>query len=241
MPDIRIPKYFSQLDGDSSPYSGTCAETVLKMMDHYLTGREISISDIVKNGDKDGSNTTLAGMRQAAQWLGFDLTYKDNVREDDIKKWLAEGKLILAVIKYSLWENKYKQDLSYPGGHAILITGMTDDGKAIRFADPYFKDGKIKGIYDGKRWDGWMENNKWASYGDFYKASYHNDKGICLNGTVMVCTKVKETPKPPTPPAPPTDPCAQLKAENTALRATISELQKTIKSIKKLAQDIQNM
>jgi len=241
MPDIRIPKYFSQLDGDSSPYSGTCAETVLKMMDHYLTGREISISDIVKHGDKDGSNTTLVGMRQAAQWLGFDLTYKDNVREDDIKKWLAEGKLILAVIKYSLWENKYKQDLSYPGGHAILITGMTDDGKAIRFADPYFRDGKIKGIYDGKRWDGFMDNNKWASYGDFYKASYHNDKGICLNGTVMVCTKVKETPKPPTPPTPPTDPCVPLKAENTALRATISELQKTIKSIKKLAQDIQNM
>lgn len=201
MAAINLPKFYSQWDGDNGGAKGACGETCLKMIDHHLTGREIAISDIIKNGDNNPAITSTDGMKKAADWLGFGVDYYYDARESDIKRWLSEGKLIVAVLKYGLFPAKYKQDQKYQSGHFVVITGMTDDGKAIRFADPNF--------WGDRREEGWMDNNKWASYGDFYLAFYHNDGAICRNGTVLVCKKGKL----PTPPASVPDPCANVKQD----------------------------
>lgn len=219
MPSINIPKYHSQLDGDNGGAKGACGETCLKMIDTYLTGREIPISAIIANGDKDPLITSTAGMIKAADWLGFGMIRYSGAVAGDYKNWLAEGKLVVAAIDYSKWPDKYKHDGDYDGGHFILITGITDDLGAIRFADPYFRDGLLIGRYGGrytaKREDGWMKNNKWATWADFYNASYHGkEAAIAKNGTALVAQKAKEV----TPPPPPVDPCAGVKAERDQAR-----------------------
>lgn len=206
MPSINIPKFHSQWDGDNGGAKGACGETCLKMIDQYLTGREIPISAIIANGDGDPTITSIAGMKKAADWLGFGVDYYYDAREGDIKKWLSEGRLIVAVIKYGLFPAKYKQDQVYKSGHFILLTAIADDGKAIRFADPNFK--------GAAREDGWMKNNKWATYADFNGAFFHNDGNISRNGAVLVSKKVKEV----TPPPPPVDPCAEVGAERDQAR-----------------------
>lgn len=200
MPAININKYFSQWDDDNGGATGACGETCLKMIDTHLTNREIAISEIIRNGDNNTAITNIQGMKDAASWLGFGVDYYYDVVESDIKKWLAEGKLIVAVIDYSKFPAKYKQDQNYNSGHFILITGVTDDGKAIRFADPNF--------WGSHRNDGWMDNNKWASYGDFYMAFYHNVGAICRNGSVLV-SKVGGKPN--------INPCEKEKAELKSL------------------------
>lgn len=200
MAAINIPKYFSQKDGDTGPYKGTCGETCLKMIDHYLTGREVPISAIVEGGDKNGAITNFTGMIDAANWLGFGAVRHSGVTAKQIQGWLSEGKLLVAAILYSKWPSKYKQDTAYTSGHFILITGITDDLKAIRFADPYF--------WGNRREEGWMNNNKWATWDDFYTAFYHNSD-ISQNGSVVV----SKVGKPAAPPPPPADPCAGVKAE----------------------------
>lgn len=200
MAAINIQKYFSQKDGDTGPYKGTCGEACLKMIDHYLTGREVPISAIVEGGDKNGAITNFTGMIDAANWLGFGVVRYSGVTAKQIQGWLSEGKLLVAAILYSKWPSKYKQDTAYTYGHFILITGITDDLKAIRFADPYF--------WGNRREEGWMNNNKWATWDDFYTAFYHNTD-ISQNGSVVV-SKIGKTSTPPTPPP---DPCASVRAE----------------------------
>lgn len=219
MAAINLSRYFSQWDGDTGGATGACGETCLKMIDNYLTGREVAISDIIKNGDNDPRITSIAGMQKAAAWLGYGVDYYYDVREADIMKWLSEGKLIVAVLKYGLFPSKYKQDLKYQSGHFVVITGITDDGKAIRFADPNF--------WGNQRNDGWMDNNKWASYGDFYLAFYHNDGNISRNGAVLVSKKGKL----PTPPAPPEDPCSGIKKELDQCKSNATKLEGTIHSL----------
>lgn len=209
MPSINIPKYHSQWDGDNGGARGACGETCLKMIDNYLTGREVPISAIIANGDGDPNITSIAGMKKAADWLGFGVDYYYDAKETDIKKWLSEGRLIVAVIKYGLFPAKYKQDQTYQSGHFILLTAIADDGGAIRFADPNFR--------GDMRDDGWMKNNKWATYADFYRAFFHNDGNISRNGAVLVSKKVKEV----TPPAPPVDPCNGVKVERDSLKTQL--------------------
>lgn len=231
MADIRIPKYFSQKDGDNGGAKGACGETCLKMIDCYLTGREVPISAIIANGDGNPNITSIAGMQKASAWLGFKTEYYYDANYDDIHRWLSDGRLIVAVIKYGLWANKYKQDTSYQSGHFILLTGITDDRGAIRFADPYF--------WGTRREEGWMNNNKWATKDDFHKAFYHSDGNISRNGAVLVADK-KAVPVPP-----PTDPCATVKQqlsqvtiERDSLKTQLQVANNNLVKAKQLATDI---
>jgi hypothetical protein len=218
MPAINISSYFSQWDGDSGGAKGACGETCLKMIDTYLTGRQVPISAIIQNGDGDPNITTLAGMQKAADWLGFGVTYYYETLESDLRQWLNEGRLIVAVLKYDFLPAKYKQDLNYNSGHFVLVTGITDDGQSIRYADPNF--------WGMRREEGWMNNNKWATYGDFYLAFYHNAPSISRNGTVLVSKKVKEQAPPL--PMPPSNPCEQIEIERDTLRTRVQVLEKQL-------------
>ena len=174
MPSLN--KYFSQLDADHGTFTGLCAETCLKMADTYYHDREIPLTQIVAMGDGDGSNTSEAGAIKTAkalnlqigQYNGKDVFWGD-ITQADLKLWLGNGNLVMAFINYSLVPDVYKQDLDYPGIHAILLTAITDDGGAVRYADPYFSDNPIRG-YPGKRENGWMKNNKWITWAELSKA-----------------------------------------------------------------------
>ena len=223
MPGIDKIKYFSQWDGDNGGARGACGETCLKMIDQYLTGREIPISAIIANGDGNPNITSLAGMVKAANWLGFGLNAYRRTNIDDIKKWLKEGRLVVAVIKYSAWPTKHKQDLSYKSGHFILITAVDDNNNSVRFADPNF--------WGARRDEGYMNNNKWANFDEFNRAFNHGDGAIEANGTVLVSKKVKEVPAPPAP-QPPVDPCHDVKVERDSLKTKLQVEQNNHKKTK---------
>ena len=172
MAAISLKSYYSQFDGDSkyvpatatekAKNNGQCIETCCKMIDRTFTEREIGIWDITMNGDKDTKNTTIAGAKSAAAWLGWGLNHWWSINPTDIKNWLNEGRLIIAIITYSKIPNLYKQDLKYQGGHAIVISGIDESNNSIRYADPDFS--------GARRNDGWYNNNKWISWSDLSPA-----------------------------------------------------------------------
>lgn len=216
---IDIKKYFSQFDGDNGGYTGTCVETCLKMVDCYLTGKEIAIKDIVKNGDNDPSFTTIAGAEKAAKFLGFPIIAKNGFNNASVRNALKVGHLIIAIIEYGKLPALYKQDQNYKGGHAVLITGISDDN-SIRYADPNFR--------GADRDKGFMNNNKWASNGDFMKAwGPYNTLGFEVN-------KTKAVPAPVTPKPDPKD------KEIETLKDEIKKLNQQIKNINDGNNDLLN-
>lgn len=164
MPSLNLKKYFSQFDGDtywSNPptnsKTGTCVEACLKMVDCYLTDREISIKDIVKNGDNNPNVTDFDGANKAAHWLGFNLYQHTKATPKMIKEFLGYGHLMIALVYYNSIPKKYRQ-ISYDGWHAILITGYDEKNNSVRYADPAF--------LGSRRDEGYMNNNKWISWDD---------------------------------------------------------------------------
>lgn len=159
---IDIPFFYSQFDSDTmwsdsvKKTSGTCVETCLKMVYSYLTGKtDRTIYDIVVHGDNNPSFTSVNGAQQSANWLGISLTYR-NFIPSQIKNFIKNGHLIIAIVSYNLIPVKYRQ-ISFSGSHAILITGITDDN-AVRYADPAFS--------GNRRNDGWMNNGKYILWND---------------------------------------------------------------------------
>lgn len=187
---IDIPKYFSQFDGDTYWYyengrkkSGTCVETCLKMIDHYLTGREVAIKDIVKHGDNNPRYTTIQGAQQSANWLGFHLFLDFWSNEWLLKTHMKDGRLVIALVNYGKIPAKYKQaGETYQGDHAILITGVSDNGQAIRYADPIFR--------GAHRHEGWMNNNKWIAWDDL-RPAWEASSNFGLNKIALVCERRK--------------------------------------------------
>jgi hypothetical protein len=129
----------------------------------YLGLRVPIIAEIVKNGDNDGAFTSTNGAIKAAQYCGFEIEAR-NISIGSLRDYTESGHLVVVSVTYGQIPNLYKQDLSWGGGHALLITGVTPDLKGIRYADPDF------GLGGVNRDGGWMNNNKWISAQDFLPA-----------------------------------------------------------------------
>lgn len=235
MPNLN--KYFSQWDSDNGGFNGLCVETCLKMADCYYHDREIPLTEIVKNGDGSGSNTTEHGAIKAAQYLKLNpkptnMMWKD-INQQDLKTWFDKGNLVMAFVNYGLIPAKYKQDQFFKGTHAILLTAISDDLQSIRYADPNFADVPLH-EYAGHRVDGWMNNNKWISWADFAPAW----KGVSVTKPYwgMQLDLVKEI-------TPPTDPCSvfkeQIKDISNRLTNTQIEVESKIKIIESLNKTIE--
>lgn len=221
---INIPKYFSQFDGDTmwyekngKKYTGTCVETCLKMADCYLTGREVAIKDIVKNGDNNPEITSYTGAQKAAKWLGFTIYQHKPTSVQQIKEFLGYGHLIIAIVQYNYIPSTHRQ-ISFEGGHALLITGIDEKNNSIRYADPAFS--------GATRNDGWMNNGKWISWNELKKAWEY------YGYMAWEVQKSKDVPKPEPAPKPTPDPkdkeIETLKAEVKTLKDQNDDLKNDI-------------
>jgi len=219
MPDIKI--FRSQWDSDSGGMKGLCVETALGMADCYYHDRFIPLTEIVKNGDGDGTNTTELGAIKAANYLKLNPkpinTFWKDINQQDLKTWLGKGNLIVAFVMYNLIPAKYKQD-TFAGLHAILLTAISDDLQSVRYADPDF--------WGAHREDGWMNNNKWITWAELavaWKAAYKPFMGLQID-------MIKEIP--------PTEPCLVYKDQITDLSQRLTNTQLEVEGLTKRLADV---
>lgn len=161
---LNVP-YRSQWDDDANKSTTDCGPACLAMvLDYY--GKHASIDKLFSaSGVQPGQYVGFGQLQRVSLDYGVSLTYGANFKLNDLKRWIDEGKPVVALVKYSHWSQikpgSSTQD-SFTGPHFVVVVGYGDGNIFIN--DPnYWSPRRQEG--HKKAWSEPLFNLAWSNVG----------------------------------------------------------------------------
>jgi nucleoid-associated protein YgaU len=159
---LDVP-YRSQWDSDGSLSTTDCGPACLAMvLDYY--GHHASINELYHaTGAEPGQYIGFGQLQRVARTHGLTFNYGENYELNDLKRWIEEGKPVIALVKYSAWSQiepgVSTQDI-FSGPHFVVVVGYGDGN--IYINDPnYWPPRRQEG--HRKTWSEVLFNLAWSN------------------------------------------------------------------------------
>ncbi len=131
---LNVP-YISQLKAEGGLRADCglcCVSMILNAVGQELTPAVIA----AVNGVAGDEGASPAGLARLARAVGLDLTWKQGLALDDLKRYLDSGYPLIALVKYGKIPDRPVR--RFTGAHHVLVIGYDDDAKQILIHDPHY-------------------------------------------------------------------------------------------------------
>jgi uncharacterized protein YvpB len=159
---LDVP-YRSQWDEDANKTTTDCGPACLAMVLGYY-GKQVSINELFSaTGVQPGRYVGFGQMQRVAHDHGVTFDYGANYKLNDLKRWIDDGRPVIALVRYSHWsqiEPGLSTQDSFTGPHFVVVVGYGEGN--IYINDPnYWPPRREEGHQ--KAWSEVLFNLAWSN------------------------------------------------------------------------------
>jgi hypothetical protein len=159
---LDVP-YRSQWDEDATKTTTDCGPACLAMLLDYY-GKQVSINELFSaTGVQPGRYVGFGQLQRVGRDHGVTFSYDTNLRLNDLKRWIDEGKPVIALVKYSYWsqiEPGLSTQDTFTGPHFVVVVGYGEGN--IYINDPNYWSPRREEGYK-KAWSEVLFNLAWGN------------------------------------------------------------------------------
>ena len=132
---LDVP-YKSQNDPDAQGVFNDCGPACIATL-LATQGQNVATSDVyAASGVTQDRPLSFAEVRTAAARYDLPLSWRLDVRLQDVQNYIDQGTPVIALVKYLYLPDRQGQ--STTTGHFVLVVGYDDDAREIIINDPYY-------------------------------------------------------------------------------------------------------